>query len=158
MDPTTVLTTVTLGAILQSVIIVLLYQFWIIPRIVEKTQSALIEKIDKCYEQLNANLRQEVADSVQVVYENLVRFISGGRGTDSRQMTLARNFLDRRLPSDSEDLDAAGEELATQVITQAVLKYGKGIVDAVIGSVRPKLAKKAVSDAQKPADEGVAVW
>ena len=148
MDYATIGLSVFLGAIVQTSIIVMLYNHYIIPHIIRGVKDELMTSINGWVDKMTADLGQKIADELNDKMLSLKRSIAGKRGRNSQLMTAAASFLSDNL---SDDMN---EDEKDDVIAEAVATYTKPIVDAVIEKILPK--KKVETTAA--ADNNAAGW
>lgn len=148
MDYATVGLSVILGAVVQTTIIVILYNHYIIPHIINGVKDELMSSINGWVDRMTDNLGKKIAEEIDNKMLSLKRSIAGKRGRNSQMMTAAASFLTDNLSDDMSD------DEKDSVITQAVAAYTKPIVDAVIDKLWPK---KAV-DNTAAADNSAAGW
>lgn len=141
MDFAFMILTVLCSALVQTGIIVFLYQKWIIPQIVEKVRDELMGQIQDWVDSMTLSMNSTIQDSLSGVQDSATATISiemdkalakmkswigGKRGKNAQLVTLAESYLDNNLSDDLTD------DQRNDVISEAVLVYGKSIVDALI--------------------------
>jgi len=134
MDYATIGLSVFLGAVVQTTIIVMLYNHYIIPHIIKGVKDELMISINGWVDSMTATLGQKIAEEINDKMLSLKRSIAGKRGRNSQMMTAAASFLSDHL---TDDLN---EDEQQDVIAEAVANYSKPIVDAVIEKLWPKKA------------------
>lgn len=142
MDYATIGLSVFLGAVVQTTIIVLLYNHYIIPHIIVGVKDELLKSINGWVDKMTADLGQKIADELDARMLSLKRSIAGKRGRNSQMMAAATSFLTDNLSADLDD------DAQQDVIAEAVATYSKPIVDAVIDKILPKkkVEKTAADD------------
>ena len=134
MDYATIGLSVFLGAVVQTTIIVILYNHYIIPHIILGVKDELMTSINGWVDKMTADLGQKIADELNDKMLSLKRSIAGKRGRNSQMMAAATSFLTDNLS------DNLSDDEKDDVIAEAVATYTKPIVDAVIEKLRPKKA------------------
>ena len=133
-----------LGVILQTVIIVWLYNHYIIPKIVSEVQTEIITKMETWVDSVKTDVSDKVCAFVGSKLEEstikVKRSIAGKRGKTQKMLALAENYLDANL---SEDLS---DEQEDSVITEAITAYGVDIVNSILEARRKKAAVNAAAD------------
>lgn len=132
MDYATIGLSVFLGAVVQTTIIVMLYNHYIIPHIIMGVKEELLKSINGWVDKMTADLGQKIADELDARMLSLKRSIAGKRGRNSQMMAAATSFLTDNLSADLDD------DAQQDVIAEAVATYSKPIVDAVIEKILPK--------------------
>ena len=148
MDYATIGLSVFLGAAVQTTIIVLLYNHYIIPHIIVGVKDELMKSIEGWVDKMTDTLGQKIADEINDKMLSLKRSIAGKRGRNSQMMAAAASFLSDNLSDDMNDDDR------NDVIAEAVATYSKPIVDAVIEKLLPKKAVETTA----AADNSAAGW
>jgi len=150
MDWATIGLSVFFGAVVQTTIIVLLYNGYIIPHIIKGVKDELMISIDEWVDGMTADLsdtiRAEISDNVL----SLKRSFAGKRGRDSKSFAQALSYLSDNLTDDMT------EEDQDDVIAAAVARYSKPIVDAVLDKIYA--GKKPAVAATQEADSSAAGW
>jgi len=134
MDYATIGLSVFLGAVVQTTIIVMLYNHYIIPHIIKGVKDELMISINGWVDGMTDKLGQKIADEINDKMLSLKRSIAGKRGRNSQMMAAATSFLTDNLTADLDD------DAQQDVIAEAVATYSKPIVDAVIEKLWPKKA------------------
>ena len=133
-----------LGVILQTVIIVWLYNYYIIPKIVCEVQTEIITKMETWVDSVKTDVSDKVCTFIGSKLEEstikVKRSIAGKRGKTQKMLALAENYLDANL---SEDLS---EEQEDSVITEAITAYGVDIVNSILEARRKKAAVNVAAD------------
>ena len=133
-----------LGVILQTVIIVWLYNHYIIPKIVREVQTEIITKMETWVDSVKTDVSDKVCAFVGSKLEEstikVKRSIAGKRGKTQKMLALAENYLDANL---SEDLS---DEQEDSVITEAITAYGVDIVNSILEARRKKAAVNSAAD------------
>lgn len=132
-----VIFTVFLSAVINVMLIVMLYSKWIIPTIVERVRDELMTNIEKWIQQTRDDLGNTITINIDEMRQKLVNTISGYRGNKKRQLSLASQFLAANL-DDPDDLESEESE---SVIQQAIVTYGEKIVKAALSSMRSQKAE-----------------
>jgi len=144
MDWATIGLSVFLGAVVQTTIIVMLYNHYIIPHIITGVKAELMESIDGWVDEMTASLSDTISAEISDNVLSLKRSFAGKRGRDGRNFSAALSYLTDNLTDDMS------EEDQDDVIAAAVAKYSKPIVDAVLDKIwankQPKIAATQESD------------
>lgn len=148
MDWVTIGLSVFLGAVVQTTIIVMLYNHYIIPHIIKGVKDELMVSIEGWVDTMTGTLSEKIAAEINDNVLSLKRSIVGKRGSNSRMLSAAQSYLLENLSNDQDD--PANED----IIMQAVAQYSKPIVDAVLDKIWPK---KAV-DQPAAVDNSAAGW
>lgn len=148
MDYATIGLSVILGAVVQTTIIVMLYNHYIIPHIIKGVKDELMISINGWVDSMTATLGQKIADEINEKMLSLKRSIAGKRGRNSQMMTAAASFLSDNLSDDMSDEDRQ------DVIAEAITSYSKPIVDAVIDKILPKKKVETTAAADNDAAAG----
>ena len=148
MDWATIGLSVFLGAVVQTTIIVMLYNHYIIPHIIKGVKDELMVSIEGWVDTMTGTLSEKIAAEINDNVLSLKRSIVGKRGSNSRMLSAAQSYLLENLSNDQDD--PANED----IIMQAVAQYSKPIVDAVLDKIWPK---KAIEQ-PAAADNSAAGW
>lgn len=151
MDWATIGLSVFLGAIVQTSIIVMLYNHYIIPHIIAGVKDELMISIEGWVDKMTDTLSEKMAAEINDNVVSLKRSIVGKRGSNSRMLNAAQSYL---LDNLSENPDDPANE---DIIMQAVTTYSKPIVDAVLDKIWPKKATAttaAAADTSAAAADG----
>ena len=148
MDWATIGLSVLLGAVVQTTIIVALYNHYIIPHIIKGVKDELMISINGWVDGMTAALSDKISAEIDEKMLSLKRSIAGKRGSNVRLLSAAQSYLMDNL---SDDMS---EEAQNDIIAQAVAQYSKPIVDAVISKLWPK--KAAQTTAAVAADNAAA--
>jgi len=150
MDWATIGFSVFLGAVVQTTIIIMLYNGYIIPHIIKGVKDELMISIDGWVDGMTADLSETISAEINENVLSLKRSFAGKRGRDSRSFAQALSYLSDNLTDDMsvEDQD--------DVIAAAVAKYSKPIVDAVLDKIWAN--KKPAVAATQEADPSAAGW
>ena len=149
MDWATIGFSVFLGAVVQTTIIVLLYNGYIIPHIIKGIKDELMVSIEGWVDTMTGTLSEKIAAEINENVLSLKRSIVGKRGNNTRLLSAAQSYLLDNLSNDPDD--PTNED----IIMQAVATYSKPIVDAVLDKIWPK--KAAETTAAAP-DSSAAGW
>lgn len=149
MDWATIGLSVFLGAVVQTSIIIMLYNHYIIPHIIKGVKDELMVSINGWVEGMTASLSQRMTEEINDKMLSLKRSIAGKRGSNVRLLSAAQSYLTDNI---TDDMD---EDAKDDIIAQAVAQYSKPIVDAVIGKLWPKKAEKTAAASD---DLGAAGW
>ena len=149
MDWATIGLSVFLGAIVQTVIIVQLYNGYIIPHIIKGVKDELMDAIDGWVDGMTADIGDRVAQEINDNVLSLKRSFAGTRGREAKTFSLAQSYLLNNL-SDDQD-----EQTQDDIIAEAVVKYSKPVVDAVLDRIWPnKQGKIKAAAADDPTAAG----
>ena len=148
MDWATIGLSVFLGAVVQTTIIVMLYNNYIIPHIIQGVKGELMVSIEGWVDTMTGTLSEKIAAEINDNVLSLKRSIAGKRGNNARLITAAQSYLLDNL-SDNPD-DPNNED----IIMQAVAQYSKPIVDAVLDKIWPKKAEPTTNAAAAAAAAG----
>ena len=150
MELTISLLTSGLGVIVQTVIIIWLYNYYIIPKIVKDVQSELMTKmeiwVNSVKTDVSDNVCQFVGSKLDETTIKVKRSIAGKRSKTQKMLNLAENYLDSNL---SEDMDPEEED---SIITEAITAYGIDIVNSILEK------RRKASIAPAPETETVSAW
>lgn len=149
MDWATIGLSVFLGAVVQTTIIVMLYNNYIIPHIIKGVKDELMVSIEGWVDTMTGTLSEKIAAEISDNVLSLKRSIVGKRGSNSRMLSAAQSYL---LDNLSENPDDPNNE---DIIMQAVATYSKPIVDAVLDKIWPKKAEPTTA---ATADNAAAGW
>ena len=148
MDWATIGLSVILGAAVQTTIIVVLYNHYIIPQIIMGVKDELMISINGWVDRMTAALSEKIAAEIDDKMLSLKRSFAGKRGRNSQTFQLAQSYLLNNLSDDMSD------DEQDDVIASALAQYSKPIVDAVIEKIWPKKAMKPAAAAEDPAAAG----
>ena len=148
MDWATIGLSVFLGAVVQTTIIVMLYNHYIIPHIIKGVKDEMMKSIEGWVDTMTATLSEKIAAEINDNVLSLKRSIVGKRGNNSRMLSAAQSYLLDNLSSDPEDPQN------DDIIVQAIATYSKPIVDAVLEKIWPKKAVETTA----AADNSAAGW
>lgn len=151
MDWATIGLSVFLGAVVQTTIIVILYNHYIIPHIIKGVKEELMISIDGWVDGMTAELSETIAAEINDNVLSLKRSFAGKRGREARNYSAALSYLTDNLTDD------LSEEDQDDVIAAAVAKYSKPIVDAVLDKIWAKKQPK-IEAAAAEADPAAAGW
>ena len=150
MDWATIGLSVFLGAVVQTTIIVLLYNGYIIPHIIKGVKDELMVSIDGWVDGMTAELSETISTEINDNVLSLKSSFAGKRGRDSRSFAQALSYLSDNLTDDM------GEEDKDEIIAAAVARYSKPVVDAVLDKLLAN--KKPAVNAAAPTDPAAAGW
>ena len=129
-----------LSVIAQTIIIVMLYNHYIIPQIVEKVQERILTQMGIWVESVKADVSDNVTTQLNARMDeattSIKRSIAGKRGKTQKYLALAENYLDSNL---SDDMD---EEEEDSIIAEAITSYGADIVNSILEKRRKKATEK----------------
>lgn len=145
MDLATIGLSVFLGAVVQTTIIVVLYNHYIIPHIIKGVKDELMVSISGWVDEMTAALGDKIAEEIDDKMVSLKRSIAGKRGRNSQVYRLAESYLSDAI---TEDMD---EDTKDEVLTQAAAQFTKPIVDAVMAKLWPKKETTAAAAATEEA-------
>ena len=151
MDWATIGLSVFLGAVVQTTIIVLLYNGYIIPHIIKGVKDELMISIDEWVDGMTADLSETIRAEINDNVLSLKRSFAGKRGRDSRSFAQALSYLSDNLTDDMDEDDK------DDIIAAAVAKYSKPVVDAVLDKLWAK-KQPAINAATQDADPSAAGW
>ena len=151
MDWATIGLSVFLGAVVQTTIIVMLYNHYIIPHIIKGVKAELMDAIDGWVDEMTASLSETIAAEISDNVLSLKRSFAGKRGRDGRNFSAALSYLTDNLTDDLSEDDQ------DEVIAAAVAKYSKPIVDAVLDKIWAN-KKPEVKAATAETDPALAGW
>ena len=134
MDVAQLTVTVFATAAVNIVVIVLLYSWWIIPEIVKRVRDDMMSSIEKWISDTRDELSNTITINVDSMRDKLVQTIRGYRGNKARQMSLAKEFLERA----DYDPDNPDSDENESIITDAIATYGANIVKAALKSIKTK--------------------
>lgn len=125
-----------LSVIAQTIIIVMLYNHYIIPQIVEKVQERILTQMGVWVESVKNDVSDNVTTQLNARMDeatiSIKRSIAGKRGKHQKYLSLAEQYLDSNL---SEDMD---EEEEDSIIAEAITSYGADIVNSILEKRRKK--------------------
>ncbi len=130
------------SCVVNIVVIVGLYTYWIIPEIVERVRDELMENIQKWIADTRDDLKNTITINVDEMRQKVVGVITGHRGNKARQLSLATQFLTANL----DDLDNLETEDNESIITQAIAQYGERIVKAALKSIKANSPQPAAAE------------
>lgn len=151
MDWATIGLSVILGAMVQTTIIVILYNHYIIPHIIIGVKDEMMKSIEGWVDTMTKQLSDKIADEINDNVLSLKRSIVGKRGRQTQLLAAAQSYLSDNLSEDENDPNNE------DVIVQAVAKYSQPIVDAVLSKIWPKKAATttaAAADTSAAAADG----
>lgn len=151
MDWATIGLSVFLGAIVQTAIIVQLYNGYIIPHIIKGVKDELMDAIDGWVDGMTADIGDRVTQEINDNVLSLKRSFAGKRGREAKTFSLAQSYLLNNL---TDDLD---EEAKDDIIAEAVVKYSKPVVDAVLDRIWPN-KQGPIKAVTQEADPSAAGW
>lgn len=151
MDWATIGLSVFLGAVVQTTIIVLLYNQYIIPHIIKGVKDEMMESIDGWVDGMTAQLSDRIATEINDNVLSLKRSFAGKRGREAKTFQLAQSYLLNNLSNDQD------EETQDDIIADAVVRYSKPVVDAVLDRIWPN-KQGPIKAAATAADTGAAGW
>lgn len=124
------LTMAGLSVIAQTIVIVILYNRYIIPQIVEKVQDRLMEQMGIWVESVKVDVSDNVTTQLNLRMDeattSIKRSIAGKRGKTQKYLRLAEEYLDGNL---SEDMD---EDEHDSIVAEAITAYGADIVNSIL--------------------------
>lgn len=134
------LTMAGLSVLAQTIIIVMLYNRYIIPQIVEKVQDRILTQMGVWVESVKADVSDNVTTQLNTRMDeattSIKRAIAGKRGKNQRILSLAEDYLESNL---SEDMDEDAED---SIITEAITAYGADIVNSILEKRRKRATEK----------------
>ena len=148
MDWATIGLSVILGAVVQTTIIVMLYNGYIIPHIIKGVKDELMVSIDGWVDGMTAELSDTISAEINDNVLSLKRSFAGKRGRDSRSFAQALSYLSDNLTDDMTEADQ------DDIIAAAVARYSKPVVDAVLDKLWAKKKPEAVAAATDTAAAG----
>lgn len=148
MDWATIGFSVFLGAVVQTTIIVLLYNSYIIPHIIKGVKDELMVSIEGWVDTMTGTLSEKIAAEINENVLSLKRSIVGKRGNNTRLLSAAQSYLLDNLSDNPDDPNN------DDIIMQAVATYSKPIVDAVLDKIWPKKAEQSTNAATAAAAAG----
>lgn len=152
MDWATIGLSVFLGAVVQTTIIVVLYNHYIIPHIIKGVKDEMMESIDGWVEGMTAQLSDRIATEINDNVLSLKRSFAGKRGRESQTFQLAQSYLSKNL------IDGMSDDEQQDVIAAAVAKYSEPIVNAVLDKIIPKKPSMGGIAASQDTDNSAAGW
>ena len=150
MDWATIGLSVILGAVVQTSVIVVLYNRYIIPHIIAGVKDELMISIKGWVDGMTSELSEKIAAEIDEKMLSLKRSFAGKRGNDMRLLSAAQSYLFNNLDNDAGEDDPNNQD----VIAAAVAKYTQPIVDTILSRIWPK---KEVTTAAQP-DQSAAGW
>lgn len=150
MDWATIGLSVILGAVVQTSVIVVLYNRYIIPHIIKGVKEELMISIKGWVDGMTGQLSDKIAAEIDEKMLSLKRSFAGKRGNDMRLLSAAQSYLFNNLDNDAGEDDPNNQD----VIAAAVAKYTQPIVDTILNRIWPK---KQVEQAAQP-DPAAAGW
>lgn len=150
MDWATIGLSVILGAVVQTSVIVVLYNRYIIPHIIAGVKDELMISIKGWVDGMTSELSEKIAAEIDEKMLSLKRSLAGKRGNDMRLLSAAQSYLFSNLDNDAGEDDPNNQD----VIAAAVAKYTQPIVDTILNRIWPK---KQVEQAAQP-DPAAAGW
>ena len=133
MELDTILLSCAISATLQTLLIVALYSYWIIPKIIVGVRDEVLIQIKEWVDDTKKDLSSTIVNSVETSVSGFRDWFRAKRGNNKRQLSLAESYLAANLPDGDPDA-ADGQD----IINQAVITYGADIVRAVLSSMRAK--------------------
>ena len=149
MDWATIGLSVFLGAVVQTTIIIMLYNGYIIPHIIKGVKDELMISIDGWVDGMTADLSETISNEINDNVLSLKKSFAGKRGRDSRSFAQALSYLSDNLTDDMTEADQ------DDIIAAAVARYSKPVVDAVLDKL---WAKKKPEAATAATDTAAAGW
>ena len=146
MDWATIGLSVFLGAVVQTTIIVVLYNHYIIPHIITGVKDELMVPIKGWVDGMTAELSNRISAEITDKMLSLKRSIAGKRGRQSQLLAAAQSYLNQNLTDDVLDDSPEYQD----IVTEAIATYGKPIIDSLIAKMRPP--KQAVNSTEAVAD------
>ena len=148
MDWATIGLSVFLGAVVQTTIIVMLYNGYIIPHIISGVKDELMDSIEGWVDGMTADLSATISTEINDNVLSLKKSFAGKRGRDSRSFAQALSYLSDNLTDDMTEDDQ------DDIIAAAVARYSKPVVDAVLDKLWAKKKPEAVAADSDPAAAG----
>ena len=149
MDWATIGLSVILGAVVQTSVIVVLYNRYIIPHIIAGVKDELMISIKGWVDGMTGQLSDKIAAEIDEKMLSLKRSFAGKRGNDMRLLSAAQSYLFNNLDNDAGEDDPNNQD----VIAAAVAKYTQPIVDTILNRIWPKKEVKTAA-ADDPAAAG----
>ena len=146
MDWATIGLSVLLGAVVQTTIIVVLYNHYIIPHIITGVKDELMVSIKGWVDGMTAELSNKIGAEITDKMLSLKRSIAGKRGRQSQLLAAAQSYLNQNLTDDVLDDSPEYQD----IVTEAIATYGKPIIDSLIAKMRP--TKQVVDTTEAVAD------
>lgn len=146
MDWATIGLSVFLGAVVQTTIIVVLYNHYIIPHIITGVKDELMVSIKGWVDGMTAELSNRIGAEITDKMLSLKRSIAGKRGRQSQLLAAAQSYLNQNLTDDVLDDSPEYQD----IVTEAIATYGKPIIDSLIAKMRP--TKQTVDTTEAVAD------
>lgn len=135
MELDTIIMSCAISASIQTLLIVALYSYWIIPKIIVGVRDEVLVQIKEWVENTKQDLSNTITSSVESSVTGIKDWFRAKRGNNKRQLSLAESYLSANLPNGDPDAEDGQD-----VITQAVITYGADIVRNVLSSMRAKKA------------------
>lgn len=133
MELDTIILSCAISATLQTLLIVALYSYWIIPKIIVGVRDEVLIQIKEWVDDTKKDLSSTIVNSVETSVSGFRDWFRAKRGNNKRQLSLAESYLAANLPDGDPDA-VDGQD----IINQAVITYGADIVRAVLSSMRAK--------------------
>lgn len=149
MDWATIGLSVILGAVVQTSVIVVLYNRYIIPHIIAGVKDELMISIKGWVDGMTGQLSDKIAAEIDEKMLSLKRSFAGKRGNDMRLLSAAQSYLFNNLDNDAGEDDPSNQD----VIAAAVARYTQPIVDTILSRIWPK-KEVTTAAADDPAAEG----
>ena len=134
MDWATIGLSVILGAVVQTSVIVVLYNRYIIPHIIAGVKDELMVSIKGWVDGMTSELSEKIAAEIDEKMLSLKRSFAGKRGNDMRLLSAAQSYLFNNLDNDAGPDDPNNQD----VIAAAVARYTQPIVDTILSRIWPK--------------------
>lgn len=141
MDWATIGLSVILGAVVQTSVIVVLYNRYIIPHIIAGVKDELMISIKGWVDGMTGQLSEKIAAEIDEKMLSLKRSFAGKRGNDMRLLSAAQSYLFNNLDNDAGEDDPSNQD----VIAAAVAKYTQPIVDTILNRIWPKKEVKTAA-------------
>lgn len=141
MDWATIGLSVILGAVVQTSVIVVLYNRYIIPHIIAGVKDELMISIKGWVDGMTSELSEKIAAEIDEKMLSLKRSFAGKRGNDMRLLSAAQSYLFNNLDNDAGEDDPNNQD----VIAAAVAKYTQPIVDTILNRIWPKKEVKTAA-------------
>lgn len=143
MDWAFVISSAVLASVIQTAVIIVLYQKWIIPHIISGVKAELMISIEGWVKTMTDSLSDRMSEEIDAKMTSIKKAMWGKRGNNGRMMALAQSYLSSNLTDDVEE----GTPEYDEIITAAVAQYSKPIVDAILDKIRPKKDDRAAAAA-----------
>ena len=150
MELDTIIMSCAISASVQTLLIVALYSYWIIPKIIVGVRDEVLVQIKEWVENTKQDLSATITSSVESSVTGIKDWFRAKRGNNKRQLSLAESYLSANLPNGDPDAEDGQD-----VITQAVITYGADIVRNVLSSMR---ANKKAAIVGQSSDNGGDGW